>query len=122
MALKSIRNAPVGIGQYTPIGKMHTRVQFLSLGSPDNLGNYASPALVIEVWASVQPMNGFARLRADQVLQKQIWKIVCSYVPNIDESMLVSYEGNQLQIDNCYDPDGRQVELHALCSAVDTSV
>src|SRR5580692_6699839 len=100
MALKSLRNAPVGIGQYTPIGRMHERVQFLSSGPLDNLGNISGPVLIAEVWASVIPMNGFARLRADQVVQKQLWKIVISYLDGLDGSMLVLYNGQTIQIDD----------------------
>lgn len=119
MALKTLRNANVGIGQYTPTGQMHNRITILSQGGQDNVGNIAGPTTVATVWASVRPMNGFARLRADQVLQKQLWKIVMQYMDGLDESMLVEYDGQQFQIDNLYDPDGRKVELQMICSATD---
>ena len=121
MALKSLRNAPVGIGQYTPVGQMHNRITFLSQGNPDNKGNFAAPTVVAEIWASVRPASGFSRLRSDQTLQKQQWKLVFSWMDGLDESMLVMYEGVQLQIDNLLDPDGRKVELQMVCSATDVS-
>jgi SPP1 family predicted phage head-tail adaptor len=108
--------------QYKPASSLRHRITLLTKGDSDNMGNVAAPTEFKTVWANVQAIRGQELLRADQIVQKEIYQITIRYLAGVDESMLVVFKGKTFQIDYIENPDGRNVELRLMCSETDTSI
>jgi SPP1 family predicted phage head-tail adaptor len=111
--------------RYKSATDYNVQISFLTQGDVDNLGNIASPSVYCVVWASVKEVpitRGGALLKADQIVQRAFYTVVTRYRDDVDESMLVQCNNQLMQIDSMGDVDGRGVELHLVCSAVDTVV
>ena len=112
---------PSGV-RYKSATDYNVQISFLTQGDVDNLGNIASPSVYCTVWASVKQVpitRGGALLKADQIVQRSFYTVVCRYRNDVDESMLLQSGTQLMQIDSMGDPDGRGVELHLVCSAID---
>jgi SPP1 family predicted phage head-tail adaptor len=113
------RRLSTGISYASPGSKIH-QVNILLPLVKDDSGNYSMaspPYLASGVWASIIAMRGQEALKQDQIVQKQIYQVIITYVPGLEEDMLMQLaDGRVFQIDYIEDPDNRKIEHRIMCS------
>lgn len=70
---------------------------------------------VATVWASVEPLSGNERWRAQQVQPGISHKVTLRYRAGINSSMRIVHEARNLNIDAVLNTDERNIELVLMC-------
>src|SRR5437879_3915314 len=93
---------------YESRGAMQHRVDLMKQNArrADD-GEFLSPTLFAESWASIRMLAGRELDKAQQVIAEVTHMIVIPYQPGLEAQMLVNFEGRQFVIQAIEDPDER---------------
>lgn len=98
-------------------GDLRHRVTLQTLTRTDDEGGGYTEAWAnaATVWAAVEPLEGYERLRAMQVSPTLSHRIRMRYRAGVTSAQRIRYAGRAFGISAVIDPGERHRELHLLC-------
>lgn len=104
-----------GVG-YTNVGALQHQVYILQRNTRrDANGDFLPPVVFATCWARVQALTDKYTEKAQQVVTEATHRVTVRYIPGLDTSMQVQFNGRIFNIAAILDPDERQVELWLMC-------
>ena len=81
------------------------------------------PEKIEELWAEVSPIRGREYLSSDRLVPEMQYKITTRYRPNINQAMIIKWQGKELNIKAIVDISGKEEHMEIMCiEKVDTDV
>lgn len=74
------------------------------------------PKKVMELWAEVNPTRGKEFIEHQKISSEQQYKITTRYREGIDTSMIVKWQGKELNINAIIDISGREEHMELMCT------
>lgn len=74
------------------------------------------PKKIDELWAEVLPLRGKEYLEMQKVVPEMQYKIVTRYRKHINPSMLIRWQGRELNINSIIDISGREEHIEIMCT------
>ena len=100
------------------IGQLNQRIDIQEDNGIVNSVGQKIPSwtLLTTVWAHVRSLSGNERFAAQQLISEVVYEITIRFRTDLDEShRVVLQDGQLLDIQAIFDPDGRRRELKILC-------
>lgn len=73
------------------------------------------PKKVYDLWAEVTPARGKEYLSVDKLAAEMQYKIVTRYRPDINQAMLIKWQGRELNIKAIIDISGKEEHMEIMC-------
>lgn len=73
------------------------------------------PTLFCTLWADVVPIRGKEYVSMDTLVPEMQYKITSRYRPGVDQSMIIKWQGRELNIKAIIDISGQEEEMELMC-------
>lgn len=73
------------------------------------------PKKEFSIWAEVIPVRGKEYISANKIVAEMQYKIITRYRKDIKQSMLIKWQGKELNIKALIDISGKQEHMEILC-------
>ena len=81
------------------------------------------PKKLYDLWAEVIPIRGKEYVSIDKLVPEMQYKITTRYRPNINQAMIIKWQGRELNIKAIVDISGKEEHMEIMCTEkVDTNV
>lgn len=74
------------------------------------------PKKIDSIWAEVTPLRGKEYLEAQKAVSEMQYKITTRYRDFIDTSMLIKWQGRELNINSIINISGREEHMEIMCT------
>lgn len=103
--------------QYTPPGAM---VQEITLLDPSTVrdsetGEFGAPDEFATFFANITSLSGRELEKAQQLVEEVTHLVSFAYLPGVNSTMTVRFQGRLFQVLAVTDPDESQIELRLYC-------
>lgn len=78
--------------------------------------NIQAPTINQTLWAEVMPVRGKEYLENQKINAELVYKITTRYRGDIDPSMIVKWQGRELNINAIIDISGREEHMELMCT------
>lgn len=103
--------------QYTPPGAMVQEITLLAPSTVRNseTGEFGEPAEVATFFANITTLTGRELEKAQQLVEEVTHLVSFTYLPGVNSTMTLRFQGRLFQVLAVTDPDESQIELRLYC-------